>query len=98
MSDPTRLSALEFLILRMLIASGGEMYGLELVNQSDGRLKRGTIYVTLSRLEDKGIILSRKEKQRPGARGLPRRLYRPSAMGRRVLAAWEIPTSGELVV
>ena len=97
-NDPTRLSSLEFLILKMLINNSGEMYGLEMIEQADGRLKRGTIYVTLGRMEDKGFILSRKEKQREGARGLPRRLYKPSAEGRRVLAAWEMPTgnlSGE---
>ena len=91
-NDPTRLSALEFLILKMLINNSGEMFGLEMVESSGGRLKRGTIYVTLGRMEDKGFILSRKEKQREGARGLPRRLYKPSALGQRVLAAWEIPT------
>jgi len=92
MTDPTRLSSLEFLILKMLVnGNSGEMFGLEMVVQSGGRLKRGTIYVTLGRMEDKGLILSRKEKRREGARGLPRRLYKPSAKGRRVLAAWEMP-------
>ena len=90
-NDPTRLSALEFLILKMLINNSGEMFGLEMVEESSGRLKRGTIYVTLGRMEDKGYILSRKEKQREGARGLPRRLYKPSALGQRVLAVWERP-------
>lgn len=90
MDDPTRLSALENLILRMLISQGGEMFGLEMVEQSGKRLKRGTIYVTLGRMEDKGFIESRKEERRPGARGLPRRLYKPSALGRRVLQEWEL--------
>ena len=91
--DPTRLSSLEVLVLKMLINNGGEMYGLEMVDQSGRRLKRGTIYVTLGRMEDKGFIKSRKEKLRPGARGLPRRLYKPSALGQRVLAAWELPAN-----
>ena len=91
MDDPIRLSSLEFLILKMLINNSGEMFGLEMVDHSGGRLKRGTIYVTLGRMEDKGFIESRKEKQREGERGLPRRLYKPSALGQRVLAEWEMP-------
>ena len=33
-----------------------ERYGLELVQLSDGQLKRGTVYVTLQRMEAKGLI------------------------------------------
>jgi DNA-binding PadR family transcriptional regulator len=31
-----------------------ELYGLQLVAASRGRLKRGTVYVTLRRMEEKG--------------------------------------------
>jgi len=96
--DPTRLSSLELLVLKMLTNTGGEMYGLQMVEQSGKRLKRGTIYVTLGRMEDKGFIESRKEKQREGARGLPRRLYKPSALGQRVLAEWEMPSGASMGV
>ena len=65
------------------------MFGLQLVEQSNGALKRGTVYVTLGRMQDKGYVESRTEKQAPGAIGLPRRLYKPTAYGLRVLAAWE---------
>ena len=65
------------------------MFGLEMVEKSGKRLKKGTIYVTLGRMEDKGFIESRKEDPRPNARGLPRRLYQPSAHGVRVLNEWE---------
>ena len=64
------------------------MYGLQLVTASRGRLKRGTVYVTLGRMEDKGYITSRPEAAPADAGGLPRRLYEPSALGRRVQAAW----------
>lgn len=54
---------------------------------SGGRLKRGTVYVTLGRMEDKGLIESRRESaSHPGA-ALPRRLYRATALGRRLLEA-----------
>ena len=87
--SPPRLSAKESVILALL-AERGEMYGLELVNASDGRLKRGTVYVTLGRMDDKGYLESRQEEPTVGAIGLPRRLYRPTAFGLRVRDAWEI--------
>jgi len=81
------LSDKEQLILQLLIRRQ-EMYGLELVAASKRRLKRGTVYVTLMRMEDKGYLTSRLEDAPPGAGGLPRRVYQPTALGRRVLAAW----------
>lgn len=85
--DIPRLAATERLILQLL--AGDEMFGLQLVEQSRGALKRGTVYVTLGRMQDKGYVESRTEAQPPGAIGLPRRLYRPTAYGLRVLKAWE---------
>ena len=85
--DIPKLSRTERLILELL--SGEEMFGLQLVEQSKGALKRGTVYVTLGRMQDKGYVESWTEKQPAGAIGLPRRLYRPTAYGLRVLAAWE---------
>lgn len=64
------------------------MYGLQMVAASKRRLKRGTVYVTLGRMEEKGYITSRLEDAPPEAGGLPRRLYTPSALGLQVLAAW----------
>jgi PadR family transcriptional regulator, regulatory protein PadR len=81
------LSSKETLILELLVRDK-ELYGLQLVAASRRRLKRGTVYVTLARMEDKGYITSRLEDPPPEAGGLPRRLYRPTALGRRVLDAW----------
>jgi DNA-binding PadR family transcriptional regulator len=81
------LSAKESLILELLVREP-EMYGLQLVAASKRRLKRGTVYVTLGRMEDKGYITSRLEEPPPDAGGLPRRLYQPTALGRRVLTSW----------
>jgi DNA-binding PadR family transcriptional regulator len=64
------------------------MYGLQLVAASRKRLKRGTVYVTLGRMEEKGYIVSRIEEPPADAGGLPRRLYRATVFGRRVLSAW----------
>jgi len=91
--DPVQLSPVQRLILEMLILNGGEMYGLELVSESGGRLKRGTVYVTLDRMEDKGYIESRKEPKQPNERGLPKRRYKPTGLGQRVLSYWELSNS-----
>jgi DNA-binding PadR family transcriptional regulator len=77
----------EALILDLLVGEG-EMYGLQLVAASKRRLKRGTVYVTLGRMEDKGFISSRFENGPPDEGGLPRRIYEPTAFGRRVLRAY----------
>ena len=77
----------EALILELLVLES-ELYGLQLVAASKRRLKRGTVYVTLGRMEEKGYISSRLEDAPPDAGGLPRRIYEPTAFGRRVLRAW----------
>ena len=83
------LPAKEALIIELLSAGGrGEMYGLELVAASKRRLKRGTVYVTLGRMEEKGLVTSRLEEAPPEAGGLPRRIYTATALGRRLHEAW----------
>ena len=66
-----------------------ERYGLELVDVSGGELKRGSVYVILARMEEKGFIESRQEERNQGASGLPRRLYRATPYGRKVHGAVE---------
>jgi DNA-binding PadR family transcriptional regulator len=81
-----RVSEKERLILELL--AHDEQYGLQLVAGSKGKLKRGTVYVTLGRMEEKGYVKSRTEDAPDGAGGLPRRLYEPTPYGLRVLKAW----------
>ena len=83
------LSPKELLVLQLLREQ--ELYGLQLVAASSGRLKRGTVYVTLGRMEEKGYITSKVEAAPSGAGGLPRRIYAVTALGRRMFMAW---TSG----
>lgn len=78
----------ELVVLEILAASG-PMHGLGLVSESGGALKRGTVYVTLGRMEAKGFITSEQEPPHPGAIGLPRRIYRITEMGGRALTAWK---------
>jgi DNA-binding PadR family transcriptional regulator len=79
----------ERLILDLLIAEGPS-FGLQLVNLSHGALKRGTVYATLAKMEAKGYVESEQEPLQSGAIGLPRRIYRPTALGMRVLNAWVV--------
>jgi len=89
MTNVPTLSGKERLILEML-TSAEPMFGLQMVEQSGGALKRGTVYVTLGRMEAKGLVESEQELLAPGAIGLPRRLYRPTALGERMLRAWTV--------
>jgi PadR family transcriptional regulator, regulatory protein PadR len=79
----------ERLILDLLV-SHGPLFGLQLVALSQGALKRGTVYVTLGRMEAKGFVRSEQEAMPPGAIGLPRRLYYPTPLGERVRRAWSL--------
>ena len=79
------LSHAEGLILELLV--GNDMIGLELVERSGGKLKRGTVYVTLGRMQEKGYVESRAEPVPARGIGLPRRRYRSTPFGRRMLEA-----------
>jgi DNA-binding PadR family transcriptional regulator len=83
------LPSKERLILELLV-SCGPMFGLQLVEASRGRVKRGTVYVTLGRMEQKRFVESEQEPRSTGAIGLPRRIYRPTALGERALRAWTV--------
>lgn len=79
------MSDTEAVITQALL--GGETYGLDLVKSSKGRLKQGTIYVTLQRMEEKGFIDSREEERPADSRRIPRRLYAVTGLGERVFRA-----------
>ena len=84
------LSPKELLVLELLLRHQ-DSYGLQLVAASRGQLKRGTVYVTLGRMEEKGYIISKLDAPPAGTGGLPRRIYAVTALGRRMFMAW---TSG----
>jgi DNA-binding PadR family transcriptional regulator len=81
------LSAKERIVLELLVYSGAK-YGLQLVGESRGRLKRGTVYVTLGRMELKGLVESRHEPSTRDPEAITRRMYHATGYGRRVLDAW----------
>lgn len=79
-------SSTELLVLQLLNSSTG-MYGLELVRESGDKLKRGTVYVVLGRLQERGLVRSKAEKNATHP-GLPRPRYSLTQDGRRMLDAW----------
>lgn len=87
------LSRKEARVLTLLANGGREMFGLEMIEASGGELKRGTIYVTLQRMQEKGFIESRQEARPAPEVGIARRLYRITGLGSRVLAAYEAARS-----
>lgn len=82
------LSKTEALILQIMSDNGfKERYGLEILKLSDGKIKRGTIYTTLQRMEDKGFVTSRQEDKPDDVSGIPRRLYEITGTGQRAFQA-----------
>jgi DNA-binding PadR family transcriptional regulator len=81
------MSRTESLVMDLL--GGRDRYGLELVDASSGALKRGSVYVILARMEEKGFVESRQESAQ-NAGGPPRRLYRATEYGRKVHEAFSL--------
>jgi len=80
----TRVSRKEEIILKLLIGDD-QKYGLQLIRESKGRLKRGTIYVTLYRLENKKLVKSKVEKRERYVSGMARRMYTITGLGKNTL-------------
>ena len=76
------MSPTESLVMDLL--RSGDRYGLELVDASDGALKRGSVYVILARMEEKGFVDSWQEQRTEGGSGVPRRVYRGTPYGLKV--------------
>lgn len=74
------VSPTEALILGLLVQKSRGAYGSELVHASEGKLKRGSVYSLLGRLEVSGLVTSIEEKA-TDALALPRTKYKISASG-----------------
>lgn len=81
------LSPKERIVLNLLIRHG-EMYGLELVKASP-EIKRGAVYVMLSRMAEKGFVSSRNiaDERLPGKK---RPRYNITGLGQQVLRLQDI--------
>jgi len=89
MPDDTPLpSPLEYEVISLL-NHRGEMYGLQLVKDSEGKLKRGTVYVTLGRMVEKGLVEDRVEGSVTDYIGIRRRLYKVTGLGERAARKFE---------
>jgi DNA-binding PadR family transcriptional regulator len=72
--------------------SSSEAHGLEVMRRLETagrgalRLKEGTLYPALYRLEEAGLLRARWESATSGRRGPRRRIYRLTRKGKRALA------------
>lgn len=82
---------LETMVLAVL--EGGEAHGLEILRRLEVsgcgllRLKEGSLYPALYRLESRGLVQAALEPEGHGRRGARRRVYRLTGKGQRVLNA-----------
>lgn len=92
-----KLSLTEAVIAHLLRESTTPLFGLELIRRSSSgklQLKKGTIYVTLERMEKKDLVTSERETSPPphikeGDFYIPRRLYTLTPRGLQALALLE---------
>jgi PadR family transcriptional regulator PadR len=90
MAKPDSLGQFEQLVLTAVLALRDDAYGVtiharvqELARPKSVSL--GAVYVTLDRLEDKGLVASRLSDPTPERGGRARRCYRLKAAGGRAL-------------
>jgi DNA-binding PadR family transcriptional regulator len=80
MSDPARLGEVEQLVLLAMLRLDGDAYALPIRDEIERRagigLARGSIYITLDRLEQKGLVESRMSDPTPEPGGKARRVFR----------------------
>ncbi len=85
MTANTFIGELEQMMLLAILRSGDEAYGAALVRELEAtagrRVSRGSVYVTLDRMEVKRWIESSESEPRPERGGRPRRLLRVTPLG-----------------
>lgn len=79
----------EQMLLLAVMGLGDEAYGVRLMAELERRVgrnvSRGSVYVTLDRMEEKGWIVSRLSGSRPERGGRPRRMVSVTPAGLVVL-------------
>lgn len=87
---PTHLGEFEQLVLLALIRLDRDAYGVsvrdEIASRTGRRADFGTVYTTLARLEEKGLVISRLGEATPERGGRRKKHFAVSAAGRRALA------------
>jgi DNA-binding PadR family transcriptional regulator len=81
------LGGFELLVLLALIRLGDEAYGVpisEAIEESSGKeVAMGSVYITLERLENKGLVTSRLGEPTPERGGRAKTYFRVTAKGLR---------------
>ena len=89
MTPDTPLASFEQVVLLAVLQAGDEAYGptihAEILRCTGRDVSRGALYVTLDRLEAKGLLVSREGAPTPQRGGRTRRLVRVTAPGLRAL-------------
>lgn len=79
------LGEFEVVVLMATLHLGDDAYGSairdEIERRSGRAVSRGSVYITLDRLEDKGLLASKFGGSTPSRGGRPKRLFRVSAAG-----------------
>lgn len=90
MGDRTFLGELEHLILAAALRLGDGAYGAALMREIEERTGRsvqaGSVYITVQRLEDKGLVRCSVGEPDEGRGGRPKRFVTPTPAGVRALA------------
>ena len=94
------ISPTEALILSLLLNRSDGAFASELMHLSEGKLKRGSVYTILGRMELAGLVSS-KEEPATEAYAMPRTIYRITGNGisaRNEFGNWTglIPAGGVL--
>ena len=81
------LGGVELLVLLALIRLGDEAYGVPIADEIEASLGRsvsvGSVYITLDRLERKGLVSSRLGEPTAERGGRAKTYFRPTAKGLR---------------
>ena len=89
MGSKAILGEFEHVVLATTVSLGDNAYGAELIREIEKRTGRrvtsGSLYVTLDRLEDKGMIRSRMGDPDPRRGGRPKRFSTPTPKGLQAL-------------
>jgi DNA-binding PadR family transcriptional regulator len=89
MADHTGLGEFEQMVLLAILRLDGDVYGVPVVEEIERRtarsVSRSAVYVTLRRLEQKGLLASWMSDPTPERGGKPRRCVRVTSEGLRLL-------------
>jgi len=82
---PDLLGHFEQRLLTAVMMLGGESYGVPIYDKvcelAEKRINQGSLYLTLDRMEEKGLLASRLSSPAKELRGKPKRFYRLTATG-----------------